>query len=262
MKKILVIPDVHGRTFWKNAVSEFENKVVKIIFLGDYLDPYEYEGITRKEAISNFEEIIAYKINNKDKVVLLLGNHDMHYFSKEFHTRSRYDSSNAWHIANDFKTYRSLFKLAHEEDINGKKFLFSHAGLMNSWVKRNENVIGDTTVASINHLLEIPVGIRILTDVSSYRSWFGEKSGSIVWSDIREKIDIDASDENNIISNTDAIVEGYDYQIFGHTQQNEKPIITDNWACLDCRKAFILDDDSVLTQIDNETQNTDIHKTE
>ena len=34
----------------------------KIIFLGDYLDPYEYEGITRKEAINNFEEIIAYKI--------------------------------------------------------------------------------------------------------------------------------------------------------------------------------------------------------
>lgn len=259
---MMVIGDIHGRQFWKNAVSKFENDVEKIIFLGDYLDPYEYEGITRKEAINNFEEIIAYKINNKDKVVLLLGNHDMHYFSKEFHTRSRYDSSNAWHIANDFKTHRSLFKLVHEEDINGKKFLFSHAGLMNSWVKRNENVIGDTTVTSINHLLEIPLGIRILTDVSSYRSWFGEKSGSIVWSDVREKIDMNTSNEDNIISNTDAIVEGYDYQIFGHTQQNEKPIITDNWACLDCRKAFILDDDGVLTQIDDEIQNVHIDKTE
>ena len=30
------------------------------------------------------------------------------------------------------------------------------------------------------------------------------------------------------------------YQIFGHTQLKE-PIITDKWACLDCRKAIILD---------------------
>jgi predicted phosphodiesterase len=262
MTKLLIIPDVHGRVFWKEATEKYDQECDKIIFLGDYVDSYPYENITKKQTINNFEEIIAYKINNKDKVVLLLGNHDMQYFSKEFHTRSRYDSSNAWHIANDFKTHRSLFKLAHEEDINGKKFLFSHSGLMNSWIKRNENVIGDITVASINHLLEIPLGIRILTDVSSYRSWFGEKSGSIVWSDVREKIDMDASDEDNIISNTDAIVEGYDYQIFGHTQQNEKPIITDNWACLDCRKAFILNDDGVLTQIDNEAQNTDIHETE
>ena len=97
MKQLLIIPDVHGRTFWKDAVSQYEDKVEKIIFLGDYLDPYPDEGITRKGAIRNFEEIIDYKINNSDKVVLLLGNHDLHYWSKEFHTRSRYDSSNANH---------------------------------------------------------------------------------------------------------------------------------------------------------------------
>ena len=75
MKQWLIIPDIHGRTFWKDAVSQYEDKVEKIIFLGDYLDPYLDEGITRKDAIRNFEEIIDYKINNSDKVVLLLGNH-------------------------------------------------------------------------------------------------------------------------------------------------------------------------------------------
>ena len=75
MKQWLIIPDVHGRQFWKDAVSQYEGKVEKIIFLGDYLDPYPDEGITRKDAIRNFEEIIDYKINNSDKVVLLLGNH-------------------------------------------------------------------------------------------------------------------------------------------------------------------------------------------
>lgn len=248
----MCIGDIHGRQFWKDAVSQYEDKVEKIIFLGDYLDPYDYEGITRKDAIRNFEEIIDYKINNKDKVVLLLGNHDLHYWSKEFHTRSRYDSSNAYHIIADFKTHRSLFELAHEETIGDKKYLFSHAGLMNSWVERNKRIIGEPTVDSLNHLLEMPEGIRALTDVSSYRSWFGEDSGSIVWSDAREKIDLDDSLEYNIIPNADSIVEGYDYQIFGHTQQNKDPMITDKWACLDCRKAFILDEDGVLTQVTDE----------
>jgi predicted phosphodiesterase len=252
MKQWLIIPDIHGRQFWKNAVSQYEDKVEKVIFLGDYLDPYECEGITRKNAIRNFEEIIDYKINNKNKVVLLLGNHDLHYWSKEFHTRSRYDSSNAYHIIEDFKTHRSLFELAHEETIGNKKYLFSHAGLMNSWVERNKKVIDEITPDSLTRLLYSANGIRALTDVSSYRTWFGEDSGSIVWSDVREKIDLDDSIEYNIIPNDDSIVKEYDYQIFGHTQQSKNPMITDKWACLDCRKAFILDENGVLTQVTEE----------
>ena len=252
MKKILVIPDKHGRPFWKNAVSEFENKVEKIIFLGDYLDPYPDEGITRKDAIRYFEEIRDYKINNSDKVVLLLGNHCLHYFIKSFPRSTRYDSSNAYKIRELYCQHKHLFKLAHEETINNKKYLFTHAGLMNSWVERNKDIIGEPTVDSLNHLLDNPRGISALSEISNYRSWFGEDSGSIVWSDVREKIDLNNSLESNIIPNADSIVEGYDYQIFGHTQQNKDPMITDKWACLDCRKAFILDENGVLAQVTDE----------
>ena len=250
--KLLIIPDVHGRTFWKDAVDKHTNECDKVIFLGDYLDPYQEEGITRKDAIRNFEEIIDFKLNNKDKVVLLLGNHDCQYFLKKFNTRSRYDSSNAYHIIEKFKSHRSLFKLAHSEIINGKTYLFSHAGLMNSWVERNKKTIDDITPDSLTRLLYSANGIRALTDVSSYRTWFGEDSGSIVWSDVREKIDLDDSLEYNIIPNDDSIIEGYDYQVFGHTQQSKNPMITDKWACLDCRKAFILDENGVLTQVTEE----------
>ena len=31
------------------------------------------------------------------------------------------------------------------------------------------------------------------------------------------------------------------FQIFGHTQLKDEPIITDKWACLDCKKGFIFD---------------------
>ena len=38
-KEILVIPDIHGRIFWKDA-TKFDGE---IIFLGDYVDPYPHE---------------------------------------------------------------------------------------------------------------------------------------------------------------------------------------------------------------------------
>lgn len=261
MNEILIIPDVHGRLFWKEATSKYENRAKKIIFIGDYLDPYQHENITRKDAIRNFEEIIEYKTNNEDKVVLLLGNHDLHYISKNFHTRSRYDSSNAHHINEDFKKNKNLFKLAHEEIIGNKKYLFTHAGLMNSWVERNKNVIGKPTVENLNHLLETQEGVITLTNISSYRTWLGDDSGSIVWSDVREKIDA-KSTPDNIIPNDDSIIDGYDYQIFGHTQQVEKPIVTDKWACLDCREAFLIDEDGIILQVteNNSEINTKINK--
>lgn len=252
MKQWLIIPDVHGRTFWKNAVSQYEDKVEKIIFLGDYLDPYPDEGITRKGAIKIFEEIIDYKTNNKDKVVFLLGNHDLHYLIKGFPRSKRYDSSNAYKIRELYCQHKRLFKLAHEDTINDKKYLFTHAGLMNSWIERNKDIIGEPTVDSLNYLLDNPRGISALSEISNYRTWLGEKSGSIVWSDVREKIDLDDSLEFNIIPNDDSIVETYDYQVFGHTKLIDKPIITDKWACLDCIKAFILDENGVLTQVTDE----------
>jgi hypothetical protein len=32
------------------------------------------------------------------------------------------------------------------------------------------------------------------------------------------------------------------YQVFGHTQQESEPVITEHYACLDCRRAFLLTD--------------------
>ena len=45
MNKILVISDIHGRLFWKEAVEKYKDEVDRIIFLGDYLDRYENEDI-------------------------------------------------------------------------------------------------------------------------------------------------------------------------------------------------------------------------
>lgn len=73
---IAICSDCHGRQFWKDVIprkDEFE----KIIFLGDYLDPYGFEGVSNLNALDNFKEILEFKKENIDKVVLLIGNHKM-----------------------------------------------------------------------------------------------------------------------------------------------------------------------------------------
>lgn len=233
---ILIIPDLHGRTFWKKAIEECFDKVEKVIILGDYLDPYPWEGITRKDAIRNFQDVIDFKKEYKDKVVLLLGNHDGPYINKKFYTRSRYDSSNAYHISEMFRSNRSLFQLAHEELVNGKRYLFTHSGLLKEWYNRNKNLIGELTVDNLNRLQDIPQGIAALCEVSSRRGGY-DKYGSIVWGDVRDMYE----GLNNDLP--------WEYQVFGHSQQEEHPIITNEFACLDCRKAFILTDEGGFQEV-------------
>ena len=245
---ILVIPDIHGRNFWKEAVEKSIDKVEKIIFLGDYLDPYPWEGITRKEAIANFQEIIDFKKENKDKVVLLLGNHDFPYIDKKvFYTRSRYDSSNAYHIEEMFRSHRSLFQLADEALINGKAYLFTHAGLIPYWYEKHKELIGDLTVKNLNHLYNIPNGIKSLCEASYYRGGW-DQFGSIVWCDVNEMAEeTQQSKEVEGVSVNDKLP--WDYQVFGHSQQEKEPIITKEFACLDCRKAFILTDEGGFQEV-------------
>ena len=68
MQKIIIIPDVHGRKFWRRAIEE---EADKIIFLGDYGDPYGSEEISHKDALMELEDIIQFQENNPNKVVLL-----------------------------------------------------------------------------------------------------------------------------------------------------------------------------------------------
>ena len=241
MNKLLVIGDIHGREFWKKPCEKLVNEVDKVIFLGDYIDPYPWEFITRKQAIQILRDVIEFKQKNMDKVILLLGNHDCCYVDKNFITRSRYDSSNAWTINEIFKSHRSLFQLAYEEEINNKKYLFTHAGLMPLWYEQHKDIIGELTVENLNHLLYFGNGIEALCDVSIARGGYSP-CGSIVWSDVNERRHINGD------------VEQWDYQVFGHTQQEKYPIITKTYACLDCRQAFILHEDGLLEDIQNEKE--------
>lgn len=219
MAKILIIPDVHGRTFWRYA-TEHTDEFDKIVFLGDYLDPYPHENIGFNEAVFNFEDIIEFKQNNEEKVILLLGNHDLHYYDLNFMDCSRlnYKYRDRMHMM--FKEFKDYFQLVYEYD----KYLFSHAGVYDLWLKDHE-----LTVETLKDPKFLEANIEDLEDLSGLRGGY-KVVGSCVWADIRE------SQWYNL--------ENSHYHIVGHTQLTKDPYITDDVACLDCRQPFMLNTDT------------------
>ena len=74
--KIIIISDLHGHESWKDIVSKEENNSDLWIFMGDYFDS---KTIPAQQQIENFKDIIDFKKEHLDKVILLWGNHSHHY---------------------------------------------------------------------------------------------------------------------------------------------------------------------------------------
>lgn len=223
--KILIIPDCHGRDFWRKAI-EIKDEVDIIIFLGDYLDPYtDREGITFEEALEEFKDIIQFKKDNPDKVFLLYGNHDLFYIKDDM-PGCRNSIEHAEEVKTLFEDNKDLFKLV---GIAADKYLFSHAGITNYWL--------DETKQTLRDLIEKPIEEISGLSMVGYQRYGCFKTGSIVWCDIYEFAEDPA--------------QGY-FQIFGHTQMM-KEYIAANWACLDCRHCFILDTETTeFTKLEDE----------
>lgn len=120
--KTIVLGDTHGRSNWKLAVH-IENPD-RVIFIGDYMDSWDIPGI---EQIANFKEIIQYKEDNPQvEVVLLIGNHDHHYFPEVGYTgTSGYQSRIAPSITQVVDENRHHLQMAYSFD----GYLFTHAGV-------------------------------------------------------------------------------------------------------------------------------------
>jgi predicted MPP superfamily phosphohydrolase len=120
--KTIVLGDTHGRSNWKLAVHQ--DKPDRVIFIGDYFDSFEISGI---EQIANFKEIIKYKEDNPQvEVVLLIGNHDHHYFPEVGYTgTSGYQSGIAPSITQIIDENRNHLQMAY----GFGEYLFTHAGV-------------------------------------------------------------------------------------------------------------------------------------
>lgn len=249
MDKLLILPDIHGRTFWEKPCSDID-KYDKIVFLGDYLDPYDFEGITVPEAIDNFKKIIEFKKNNLTKVVLLLGNHDCPYYSIDYYKLSSYHCRHSIKYHDDisklFQDNKDLFKLAYAYG----DILFTHAGVDPTWYTEacdiyallNDSI--DDICYKINKLKE---NVNPLFMVS-YTRGGDEPYASCVWRDVSEMVY-----HKKLINDGDEYKTPFEdiKQVFGHTLQafynHDGDIVYgdaiegDNFKMLDNTKAYELD---------------------
>lgn len=252
-KKIIIIPDVHGRDFWK-IVKDIKD--IPIVFLGDYLDPYtDTENITPEQSIYNFQEILDFADSNKDMVTLLYGNHDSSYAFRNMKLcKCRHDWENGEQIEMMFEDYQSLFKFAHEIEINNKKFLITHAGINPYWIKNHEEIFGsefDYCADTINNIPKDKL-IPALCDISYYRGGYGV-AGSLLWSDIEEHV----IEVKQLWQNEGFVIPDNLIQVFGHTQL-QKPIKVDcglyDIYCLDAREVFYIDNNGVVRYFNNDKE--------
>ena len=243
MKKIVIIPDVHGRTFWKKAWDLIDS-VDKVVFLGDYLDPYPRENISNETALTNFAEILVMKGKYPDKVILLIGNHDLHYLPqyKEWYGDRR-DNENFDQISKLF-TF-DLFQISYKLD----QYLFTHAGVLQGWLDtiNGKKKIRTTVKITGEKQYDINNLNDILIDNPDYLTMIAEERGgrdiygSCVWADVHEHLYVNWEPP---IPNI--------YQIFGHTMTYpsiKEAYIGPNFAMLDSQNCWLLENGE-FTKID------------
>lgn len=128
--KIIALGDCHGRSFWKLIANTEEWD--ELVLIGDYFDTHE--AITPIEQLKNFDELCAFKRASKKPVILLIGNHDYHYFPEiGYQHTSGYQAGAAKNIELALNQNRDLLQMAYFHE----KLLFTHAGLGETWMKEN-----------------------------------------------------------------------------------------------------------------------------
>jgi predicted MPP superfamily phosphohydrolase len=209
---MLVIGDVHGQDFWKPIVNKHLGEDY-IVFVGDYFDSY---SIGSKKILDNFRKIIKLKETYPDKVKLLLGNHDIHYYYlKSAYRSTGFDYTIMSEVNNLFKKNKDLFQATF---MYGNTIV-SHAGITNKLVESTHN---DYLTAldlgwgdSLEHN-DISDKLNFLFKISCKSLFYiGEERGGIdpfsgvFWAGMKEL--------------TNDYVSGYN-QIVGHTRLDEKTI--------------------------------------
>jgi Calcineurin-like phosphoesterase len=178
---IITIGDLHGSSVWKEITPKDWDQ---LIFSGDYVDSFEFKD---GQIIENLEEVIQLKKEYPQKVILLLGNHDLGYLFKDKpgHGCSGFRAGMAKALFNLFSSNHDLFLCAWQVD----NYLWTHAGIVGRWYKNfveGEIVPSDINLAgTINKLFDayyLP-----LFHVSNIRGG-RNKDGGIFWADSMETI--------------------------------------------------------------------------
>ena len=270
--KILTIGDIHGDAKWKAIThgsienynswataclhgaepdSDYWNdctfkKVDKIVFVGDYVDSFD---ATNVEILDNLKQIIEFKKILGDRVVLLLGNHDIQYICSNLHY-SGYRAAMKHDLYYIFMENIKHFKAAYEYGDT----LWTHAGVTEGWLKSMRKEMFNT------------VRTRKISDVAEEQSYTLANEIQFAW-----ELNLNSFFANDALSggvslwagpiwvrpkllNEFAIADKH--QVVGHTACTE-PYWVECWRGEKLRKNFYTDclyctTDALLLTFENE----------
>ena len=204
--KTVIIGDIHGKSVWKLILNI--EKPDRVVFIGDYFD--SYENFTAAEQIHNFKEIIEYKESCSCEVVLLIGNHDHHYFPEMGPSKtSGYQTSAAPAISHAIDENRGHLKMAYQFD----NILCTHAGVSEVFLKKTGWTPDDNISEFLNDLFKYkPQSFSFghyIPDDTYYDPYGDDPRQSCIWIRPRSLMKGAADFKKNII------------QIVGHTNQKK-----------------------------------------
>ncbi len=174
------IGDIHGRTSWKEMIKN--NKVEKWIFLGDYCDSFDK---TDEEIKANLISIIDFKKAFPDKVILLLGNHDIMYYNTvadiSNYRCSGYRPQMHVDLYEIFYNNKQFFQYAYSY----KDHIWTHAGIQNDWfINKFKGDINKDIATQLNYP-DSREQFLSLFDVGHLRGG-RNSSGGPLWCDFNE----------------------------------------------------------------------------
>lgn len=198
--KVRVIGDIHGENWWKKLVSDID-KIDLCIFLGDYVDSYT---VSDGDMIYNLLDIIQFKKNNPDKVILLYGNHEWNYLSPYMGYCSGFRQSIALKLKDILEENRELFRMIYKITVcndllsnPSKSYYFSHAGITQGWLQQNLSTLLKYSDISESEKSRIHLGeflnsynksYRVLDTIMSISYYRGGRDlyGGPLWADLSE----------------------------------------------------------------------------
>lgn len=208
---ILVVSDLHGKKeACYNAIQRFkEENWDKIVFLGDYCDSWDRSN---EDIYSILHQIITLKEENPDNVIILLGNHELHYmYPLEYYRCSGYRPDLAAMIETYLQENRAKFQVAYQIE----NYLFTHAGVQKKWFTKYgddwgkwQNLVdceNDDVASVLNAMMETEQGRITLFEVGLKRGGLRYDYGGPLWCDRDEMMSYGP-------------LPGY-HQIVGHTPQ-------------------------------------------
>ncbi len=200
--KYLIIPDLHGKDVWLNAINIAHEAV---LFLGDYFDYFDPE-----KEIENFFEILNYK-KVHSRTILLLGNHELSYISGIDQKYSGFHSETFHLISSVLEELISKrwLKVAHAID---ERTICTHAGISTAFCIQNNIPLDLNAIELAQHVNDL-----FLTNRKPFALGNNHYHGNSIYASplwIRPEM-LQVSRYENL------------FQIVGHTQHESLTIVDD-----------------------------------